>query len=71
LNKNGISVLSNIIASKGTIMLVILSVVVVGINTTLVAFMSFAIEHLHGISQAHLGEANTTIIPFWPGSQAM
>ena len=52
-------------------MLVILSVVVVGINTTLVAFMSFAIEHLHGISQAHLGEANTTIIPFWPGSQAM
>ena len=59
--------LSYIIASKGAIMIVILPVGVVGIDTTLVAFMSFAIEPLHGISQVHLGEANAAIVSFWSG----
>ena len=49
-------------------MIVALSIVVVGIDTTLVALMSFAIEPLHGISQVHLGEANAAIISFWSGS---
>ena len=49
-------------------MIIILSIVVVGIDTPLVAFMPFAVEPLHGISQAHLGEANAAIVSFWPGS---
>ena len=54
----------NVITSIWTKVIVILSILVVGVNTTSVTFMSFAFKPHHRISLIHNAEADTTIFYF-------